>query len=285
MKMPLTWGYEIFYRSGLGGNPVVARLARWARDVVFTAMVWKDGVANERIVETDVHHGRMYVDLADNGVSRTLYINGLYEPGLTEACSTIAEPGMTVVDVGANIGYFTIPFSEIVGDSGKVYAFEADPRNADVLERNIRLRDCSNVEVSQVAVSDTSSDVEFQLSDDQFSRSRILDSSNTTETVDEVETVTLDQELSESVDLLKVDVVGAELKILRGAMGLIEQSKPRIVLPHLPHKWGDEQLSVFEDLAEMGYTRWSLEGEDLGSPTERPKEPLDPSVVNVVYET
>ena len=190
---------------------------------------------------------------------------------------------MTVVDVGANIGYFTVLFSDIVGEDGSVYAFEADPRNVALLERNVDASGCDNVTVTQVAVSDTSGTIEFDMSDDQFSRSSIVDPSETKGTIEEVDTVTLDDTVTEPVDLLKVDVVGAELRVLRGALSLIEEHQPRIVLPHLPEKWSDEELTVFDDLAAMGYSRQSLDGELLGWPTETTDDRREPTQ-NVVLE-
>ena len=282
-KSALNWGYERFKQSDLSRSPLAIRVARRARDAIFTVMVWKDGDAGKRIVETDVLDHQLYVDLEDSGVSRTLYLNGVYEPELTRACSSIAEPGMTVVDVGANIGYFTVLFSDIVGEDGSVYAFEADPRNVALLERNVDASGCDNVTVTQVAVSDTSGTIEFDMSDDQFSRSSIVDPSETKGTIEEVDTVTLDDTVTEPVDLLKVDVVGAELRVLRGALSLIEEHQPRIVLPHLPEKWSDEELTVFDDLAAMGYSRQSLDGELLGWPTETTDDRREPTQ-NVVLE-
>lgn len=282
-KRALNWGYERFKQSDLSRSPLAIRVARRARDAIFTVMVWKDGDAGERIVETDVLDHQLYVDLEDSGVSRTLYLNGVYEPELTRACSSIAEPGMTVVDVGANIGYFTVLFSEIVGEHGSVYAFEADPRNVALLERNVDASGCDNVTVTQVAVSDTSGTIEFDMSDDQFSRSSIVDPSETKGTIEEIDTVTLDDTVTEPVDLLKVDVVGAELRVLQGALSLIGEQQPRIVLPHLPEKWSDEELSVFDDLSAMGYSRQSLDGEPLGWPTETTDDRREPTQ-NVVLE-
>ena len=67
-KSALNWGYERFKQSDLSRSPLAIRVARRARDAIFTVMVWKDGDAGERIVETDVLDHQLYVDLEDSGV-------------------------------------------------------------------------------------------------------------------------------------------------------------------------------------------------------------------------
>lgn len=277
LERTLNRGYKLFKRHRLSRSPTVVRLARGVRDVLFLIKVLKDGVRGQRVVETDVLDGRLYVDLADSGVSRTLYLNGIYEPDLTRACPDLVGDGETVVDVGANIGYFTVLFSESVGENGSVYAFEPDPRNFDLLERNVTLRECRNVTTERVAISDIEGTLEFELSDDQFSRSNADGLTDTGGEVAEVAAVTLDDRIDDTVDLLKVDVVGAELRVLRGALSLIERYRPTIVLPHLPEKWENTELTVFDRIESMGYRRESLDGEDLGWDVEVVDERREPT--------
>ena len=191
VKRILRRRYVSFKSSRFSRFPLTVKLARNARDALFISKTLKDGVWGERVVETEVLDGWLDVDLADRSVSRTLYLNGVYESALTRACPDLVDDGGTVVDVGANIGYFTVLFSDAVGPSGTVYALEADPRNYELLERNVATRGCSNVTTEQVAVSDAPGTPEFALSDDQSSRSSVNGRTTTTGDVMGVDAMTL----------------------------------------------------------------------------------------------
>lgn len=77
---------------------------------------------------------------------------GLYEPSVARLFENILGEGMTMVDLGANIGYYTLLASRLVGRSGRVYAFEPDPENHQYLLRNIVANGCRNVTVVEKAV-------------------------------------------------------------------------------------------------------------------------------------
>jgi hypothetical protein len=78
-----------------------------------------------------------------------------------------------------------------------------------------------------------------------------------------METVTLDDYIDGPVDLLKIDVVGAELKVLNGALSLIEDHTPKIVLPYLPYNWEQDDLDVFAGLESIGYRPKTIDGKPL----------------------
>ena len=74
-------------------------------------------------------------------------------------------PGMIVVDVGANVGYFSLLAAELVGSSGKVYAFEPEPGNNGILQQNIEINSLSNIQVEEMAGSDNSGVADLYLSE------------------------------------------------------------------------------------------------------------------------
>ena len=86
---------------------------------------------------------------------------GTYEPELQAALCEFLKPGMTVYDVGANIGYVTLMLAHQTGVSGKVFAFEALPVNIERIQKNIALNKLSNVTVVSGAVLDKTGDVTF----------------------------------------------------------------------------------------------------------------------------
>jgi FkbM family methyltransferase len=169
------------------------------------------------------------------------YRRGDYEPALSEALLRLARPGFTCADVGAHHGYFSLLLARTVGESGRVVAFEASPANVRVLRRNLALnRLLGRVEVVEAVVSDDGRDTreiwpgragtssewtlsrEFAAREDEqpIARSPLV-----------VPATTLDAAFSHrSLDLLKVDVEGAEGLVLAGARRLLAEQRPIVVL-------------------------------------------------------
>lgn len=100
----------------------------------------------------EVNGSKMYLDLADEGLSRDLIVDGVREAYALETVKRELKEGQVVVDIGANIGYYALLEARIVGTSGKVYAIEPVPGNVEILKKNIELNGYSNVEVHQLAI-------------------------------------------------------------------------------------------------------------------------------------
>lgn len=116
---------------------------------------------NDKIIINGYHINLLLDDL----ISRTIYIEGAFDPASTEALSKLIHPGTVVFDVGANMGYYTLLFAQLVGQSGHVYAFEPVPATAgrlnDNLKSNYILKD--RVTVFAIALSDKDSIVEINV--------------------------------------------------------------------------------------------------------------------------
>jgi FkbM family methyltransferase len=131
----------------------------------------------------------------------------------------VLRPGDTAVDCGANIGFTSLFFGRCVGAHGSVVAFEALPRNATAIRRNLELNRCANVHVRNIAVGSAEGTVEF------------LDEPNGAVgarphmRVIKVPVTTLDQELKgRCVDFIKIDVEGHEIEVLKGARNVLSQA-------------------------------------------------------------
>ncbi|MBT3929874.1 MAG: FkbM family methyltransferase, partial [Rhodospirillaceae bacterium] len=111
-----------------------------------------------------VYDYRLWVDLNDRGISRTLMLFGERELEHKAMLERIVEPGMRIFDIGANIGYYAIMESQLVGPSGQVVAIEPSPGNVALLQRNLEQNAISNVVVREGAISDEEGKREFHLS-------------------------------------------------------------------------------------------------------------------------
>lgn len=148
---------------------------------------------------------------------------GDYESFTVELFKSHLKAGMTVVDVGAHIGFYTLLSARLVGSRGKVYSFEPDPFNYQCLDLNIRKNDYKNVNAIQKALSNKSENVTLYQSSGTISSS--LGDRNMPSSLFKgfsvkkicVQSTILDSELENSpIDLIKLDIEGAEPLALQG---------------------------------------------------------------------
>jgi FkbM family methyltransferase len=111
-------------------------------------------VLKKREVVRKVNNYPMILNFDEEGLSRDLMIHREREISETETVKKIVKPGMCILEIGANIGYYTILMGKLVGKNGKIYAYEPYPRSVDILTRNVRLNGLADiVEVHNLAVS------------------------------------------------------------------------------------------------------------------------------------
>lgn len=136
--------------------------------------------------------------------------------------------GSVVFDVGANVGFYTLLASVLVGEEGRVFAFEPVPRNLLYLGEHLRLNGLGNVTVLEAAVLDRAGTARF---DDSLGAStgRVSSRGNL-----EVLAVSLDELIAARripfPDFIKIDVEGAELQVLCGARSLLREARPTLFL-------------------------------------------------------
>lgn len=153
------------------------------------------------------------------------YLTGLYEVDLTRVVSSLVRPGMTFVDVGANIGYYMLLCSRLVGVGGRVYAFEPDPDTVRYLERNVALNHCTNVLVLAEAVSNKVAVLQFERPGPErgFLTGESLGGRSVA-----VQSTSLDEYFAQigwpRVDLVKIDAEGSEVQVLRGMVELVSRN-------------------------------------------------------------
>jgi FkbM family methyltransferase len=187
--------------------------------------------------------GTFEFDVRDEGVGWRIALEGAWEPAETAFVKQFVGAGDLVVDVGANIGWYSVVFARLVGARGSVIAFEPHPRNCELLTNNIRRnRVDDRVTVHQLALMDADGTITFELSPSNFGDHRIRFGSlaGEREQYDEsrrsvipVSGTTLDNALQSSppaggmrrIRLLKVDCQGAEIAILRGAAASLSHAE------------------------------------------------------------
>jgi len=171
----------------------------------------------------------------DRGVERQLYLYGTYEAGTLSIMEKCLRKGDIFIDVGANIGLMSIFASQIVGSNGKIYSFEPEPETFAILKKNIEINKIENIYIYNFALGDKKSKA-FIYTNPYAGRG----SASLIKPVDqkdskkyEVSIETLDDFISthdiKKVRMLKIDVEGWELNVLKGADRLLKSSQAPII--------------------------------------------------------
>lgn len=170
----------------------------------------------------------MYLNINDKGICSDLYLRGKREDKATDELMKRVKPGMVIVDVGANIGYYVLMEAKAVGPKGKIYAIEPIPENVALLKKNIGANDYRNIEVFNKAVGDKNCKkkifISNQLNLSSFCENIELDQSG--ETI-EVDVVTLDSFFKNrrKPQMVRMDVEGYEYEVLKGMEKTMKESK------------------------------------------------------------
>ena len=186
-------------------------------------MIYYFVIARLKTTFADVQGHKMFLDAGD---SIGLSVSEIYEPCVLDVVNKQIKKGDVVVDIGANIGYFTLIFARLVGDSGKVYAFEPDPTNFELLKKNVEINGYKNVVLVQKAVSNYDGVLKLYLSDKNPQDHRIYDWNDGRKFV-EARAVRLDEYLKNyigKIDFIKIDTQGAEGAVIEGPWELCKRT-------------------------------------------------------------
>jgi FkbM family methyltransferase len=225
-------------RDEAGGPLVAAQLARMearlisveraVREILIHVQAW-----SERVTVVPLEGLLFAVPTEEWRLAAFLEHRGHPEPGLRDLLLPRLRPGAFFVDVGANIGLYTVAAGYAVGQSGHVLAVEPTPRTAAVLTQNIRLnglRERGVVTVAQLAAGETRGRARLGTHIEDSGHNSLFPTGDEDEVV-EVDVVPLDDLVGEGrpVDVVKIDVEGAELAVLRG-MRRVAAANPDIVV-------------------------------------------------------
>jgi len=208
----------------------------------------------ERNCEVQGH--RMSLDEKD---SLGLLWNGCYEPFETELVGCHIKKGDVVLDIGANIGYYTLLFARQVGETGRVFAFEPDPVNFALLKRNVQRNGYENVELIQKAVAARTESMHLYLNDENRGDHRVYDSHDGRPSIS-IEAVSLDdyfKDFDGRINFIKMDIQGSEEGALRGMAGLLRRhATVKLLTEFWPvglHRYGAEAAEFLRMIEQQDF--------------------------------
>lgn len=172
-------------------------------------------------------------------VSKQIFQNRIWEPYETSVIIKYLKKGDVFLDIGANIGYFSVIASAIVGKSGKVIAYEPDENNFRMLKKNIKVNALTNTIAFKAAISDYSGRGYIYICEDNEGDHHIYDCGEGRERVgiDIVNGNDHIPEIANRLDFIKIDAQGAEAHILKGMDKLIQSNRDHLsmVIEFWPH--------------------------------------------------
>lgn len=173
---------------------------------------------------------RMFVDTRDVGLSTFLLLDGYWEMWTTEAMLRFIRPGMTVVDIGANLGYFSLLMGDLVGPTGRVVAFEPNPRMAERARRSAHVNGFAGItQVHEVALSDHSGDTMMFVPPTEPKNAHF---SQAMGREGEIRVRVQRADAFDAIldaDFIKIDTEGAEEMVWRGMDGILRRDRPLTV--------------------------------------------------------
>lgn len=197
----------------------------------------------------------------------------VFEPDSIGFMRQNVKPGMVALDIGANVGYFTLLLAKLTGALGRVYAFEPSLSTSNLLRENVSLNGITNVEIHQVALSEEAGFLELMEGPEGYevynTVTEVLHpAARTVEfTPRTVRAITIDEFLLEKgitrIDFIKIDVEGAEYSVLKGMRQTLEASVHMSIL----FEWTDmiddsiSLKSITSLLSGFGFTCYTLAGD------------------------
>ena len=244
------------------------RYAPWrcGKRVLYTRFIapsiaWRPGTAVARTRFGARHHVK-FPDL----IQSRLYYFGIWEPAVTQVFIDSLRSGDVVIDVGANVGYYTLLSSRLVGPTGAVWALEASSQIYSMLQDALRFNGAKNVTARRVAVHRERTTVKLWMpAADNLGRSTIMGDDDMlceSETVDALplpEIVPL--QILLSAKLIKIDVEGAEMLVFEGVRAYLPQfaRHTRWVMEIAPQRLGNRQpQEVFGAFQDAGYSAYRV---------------------------
>jgi FkbM family methyltransferase len=227
------------------------------------------GLATPTRLLTNLPYGhKVECDIRDH-VQRHIYFQGVYEPIEAYLFHLLARPGSVVVDAGANVGQYSLIASSAVGPTGVVHAFEPVQKNLLRVQAHVERNQATNVKLNKLALWHEAAELSFGLppgddvNDGSYSVGAAHDSA--TPVVDAI-AVRFDDYAKDHVvgrvELVKMDIEGAELSALRGMTETLQRDKP-ILLMEVNRKacsqLGYDPEALWELLVkQLGYQPWKI---------------------------
>jgi FkbM family methyltransferase len=238
------------------GEPLASVVSSYLSSLEFERRGLLSRQIADDILAAEVQGFSIYTSLDDAAVGKHVRDDN-YERDVTALFRSRLRSGMSVIDIGANIGYFTLLAASIVGPQGRVLAIEPNPRNVRLLEASRRANDFRHVTIAQTAAGRETGLLILNTSYSNGTTSDLPADLAQFFAAEAVPAIRLDLLLDRDtpVDFIKIDVEGAEYNALLGGEATIRRWRPLLVsefspslMPGISHISGEDYLRWLIDL-------------------------------------
>jgi FkbM family methyltransferase len=223
-------------------------------------------LGNNLALTKTIYGHKIYVDTRDMSLTPHILLDGCWEPWIVNVFRNTVEPNMNVIDIGANIGYYSLLAADAIGPNGKLVSFEANAEIADILYRNLAINGFSDrSEVVSKAVYSRTDTLKFGIFERYQGGSSLYATPEHGEQlrdavkIVEVEAISLDEfcEPGSRIEFLKIDAEGAESRIFDGARRVITENRQLQILmeyaPALIESEGGSVEEFYKKIASFGF--------------------------------
>ncbi len=215
----------------------------------------------ERVFQKRIHNGLLMEVCPAEHIQQQLFWHGYYEKQAVQVWEQLVIPGSIVLDIGANTGYYSLVAAP---RAAHVYAFEPAPLLRKAIEANCKLNNLENIVVVPIAAGAGPGTATLYLSaTDNTGMTGMRPAENFSGRQETVAVMDIDgwlfSQQIEKVDLVKIDVEGAEMEVLQGMSGMLDSNNPVIfieVIGSLLGGYGHTPEAVFQFLEEKGFKAW-----------------------------
>lgn len=248
-------GIRLFHLDHLQTHP------RQRNEAVIRQLCASAYLGNGRSLCRVLGRYKMIVDTNDVGLSSHLLLDGYWEMWLTELLNTLIQPGMKVVDVGANLGYFSLLMADLVGPMGHVHAFEPNSDLARRMTQSLAINGFADIAtVHEQALADVEADVLLVVPADEPKNAHLLPAEHPVAADQATESRLMRTRRLDSydelidADFIKIDADTSEWAIWRGMTGILQTGRPlTVVLEFARIRYADPGAFIDQLLAD-GFT-------------------------------
>lgn len=218
--------------------------------------------APTRHLRGKLHGYQMRLDLSNWADRMTYFLGRYYELNVQLLLKAVVRPGDRVVDIGANVGMITLMAARVVGPGGHVDCFEPNPRCVDVLRHHVDANRLEQVRIHAMALSDSPGSLPLKLTSNHTGTGTLAPIEGVIDTV-EVPVEVGDRAVSDGppIRLVKIDVEGFEMHVLRGLGEALRRDRPTLVTEFIESQFaraGTSGAAIAELLSGLGYRPFSL---------------------------
>ena len=199
------------------------------------------------------------ISMNKSSISKSLVFQNDYEFNETSIVKQLIKPGSNVIDIGANFGWYSVLFSQLVGVSGKVFSFEPIPETYEELNSNVKLNSCKNIKTFNFALGNEERSVNFGVPEFDGSSGCVSQFIKCKKQV-QISMRKLDEIIEEqnitNIDFIKADIEGGELNMLLGSEKILNKFKPDIMIEIVDmhcDRFGYAPIDIYQYLLSKGY--------------------------------